>query len=80
MKTNEEKFDEIIEIIDEVIESVKKVRNEPPEEVLQRIFEYERLTEDQMVDAIKYMLGYGQDALENELSEKIRNFIRENIK
>ena len=76
MKTSEEKINEIIEIIDDVIRDIKTVRDTPAMTELKQIFEYESLTENQMVEAIKCMLGYGQDGLETELTEEIRKFIR----
>ena len=76
MKTEQEKIDEIIEIIDEVIADVKRSREQLVPDPLMQILIYESLSEDRMVEAIKCMLGYGQDGLEYELTEEIRKFIR----
>ena len=63
MKTDKEKIDEIIAIIDDVIADVKKKQTS-------------YTSEDQMVEDIKLMLGYNSEDLEDELAEEIRKFIR----
>jgi len=67
-----------IEALDQMIEEAEAELSTPIEDQLKQIFEYETLSEDQMVEAVFSMLGYGQrDQPAWDVKDKIRNFIKE---
>lgn len=70
-----------IEALDQMIDEAEEELAMSTEDRLQQIFMYETLSEDQMIEAMFYMLGYSdRDQPAWDLKTKIKTFIRTNLK